>query len=70
MFSSESVENVVKRNRTLITTQYLHSSRRNTRPERTTPGGKSRGVKSTVAIAHENGVEKRERPCSVEAATL
>lgn len=49
---------------------YLHSSRRNTRSERTTPGGESRGVKSTVAIAHENGVEERERPCTVEAATL
>ena len=69
MFSSEGVENV-KRNRILITTQYLHFSRRNTRPERTTQGGKSRGVKSTIAITHENGIEKRERPCSVEAATL
>lgn len=49
---------------------HLHFSRRNTRPERTAQSGESRGVESATAIAYENGVEERERPCTVEAATL
>lgn len=54
----------------LIKRDFATFSRRNSRTERETSCGKSRGIESTPATAHQNGVKERERSSALATATL